>query len=158
MNFGDNMKETVELQGSIIVGAGVTVKGVFKVPNRAVINGSLEGELDADELLIGKGGKLVGAARVKRADVHGEAHNSLHASEQLTVRGTGRIHGKATYGLIEIERGGLIHGEVVSIEQQQVGLPVLMEKVTESSPTDQAIESPSEGQGKPQDTKPEAAR
>jgi len=52
----------------------------------------------------------------------------------------------------------LIHGEVVSIEQQQVGLPVLMEKVTESSLSDQAIQSPSEGPGKSQDTKPEAAR
>lgn len=58
------MKDAVELQGSIMVGAGVSVKGFFKVPNRAVINGSLEGELDADELLIGKGGKLVGTVRV----------------------------------------------------------------------------------------------
>lgn len=151
------MKDAVELQGSIMVGAGVSVKGFFKVPNRAVINGSLEGELDADELLIGKGGKLVGTVRVKRADVHGEAHNSLHASEQLTVRGTGRIHGKATYGLIEIERGGMIHGEVLSVEQQQAGLPVLMEKIAEPSSSSQAVQSPLESKDKPQDSSPEAA-
>lgn len=114
------MKDAEDFQGCIIVGEGVTVRGSFRVPHRAVINGSLEGELEADELLIGKHGKLVGAVRVNRADIHGETHDSMHAVEHLVVRGTGRIYGKATYGLIEVERGGFIHGGVTSTEPREL--------------------------------------
>ena len=34
--------------GSIVIGEGVTVSGKFIVPGRAVINGSMDGELQAD--------------------------------------------------------------------------------------------------------------
>ena len=151
------MKDAAEFQGSIIVGEGVSVKGSFKVPNRAVINGSLEGELDADELLIGKGGKLVGAVRVKRADVHGETHHSLHASEHLVVRGTGRIHGKATYGLIEIERGGLIHGEVASLTMHPGNTPADLDVSTHAKQPDEPEQALSADEGQPQDPLTEGA-
>lgn len=135
------MNDTTDFRGNILVGEGVSVKGTFRVPNRAVINGSLEGELEAEELEIGKEGKLVGTVKVKRADVHGETHNDLFASEHLIVRASGRIHGKATYGLIEIERGGVIHGKVTPVQQADDATikdqhPVLLCAVATAEPQD----------------------
>ena len=77
--------------------------------------------------------------KVKRADVQGETHNDLFASEHLIVRASGRIHGKSTYVLIEIERGGVIHGVVIPVQQgDDVTFkdhhPVLLGGVTTAEP------------------------
>jgi cytoskeletal protein CcmA (bactofilin family) len=97
------------------------------VPGRAVINGSLQGELQADDLLVGARGKLVGNVKVRKADIYGETHDTLQASEHLLIRSTGRISGKATYGEIEIERGGLVQGSVLP-EGAPVTAPVIAPK------------------------------
>ena len=107
------MSDRTNEAGCIVVGEGVSVSGKFVVPGRAVINGSLVGELQADELLVGAQGKLVGNIKVRKADVFGEVHDTLLASEHLIIRSTGRVNGNASYGEIEIERGGLVQGAIV---------------------------------------------
>ena len=107
------MNDRTNDAGSIMIGEGVTVSGKFVVPGRAVINGSLEGDLQADEILVGAQGKLVGNIKVRKADVFGEIHDTLLASEHLIIRSTGRVNGNASYGEIEIERGGLVQGAIV---------------------------------------------
>lgn len=121
------MNEQDQHKGSIVIGEGVTVTGSFVVPGRAVINGSLQGELQADDLLVGARGKLVGNVKVRKADIYGETHDTLQASEHLLIRSTGRISGKATYGEIEIERGGLVQGTVLP-EGAPVTAPVIATK------------------------------
>lgn len=106
------MNDNSDQKGNIIIGDGVTVNGSFAVPGKAMINGSLQGELVADEMTIGPQGKVQGKVKVRKADVHGESHESITASEYLIIRSTGQIHGVASYGKIEIERGGLITGSV----------------------------------------------
>ncbi len=96
--------------GCIVVGEGVAISGEFSVPGRAVINGSIVGDLQADELLVGETGKITGSVRVRKADIHGETHEKLSASELLTIRVTGRVNGNISFGGIEIERGGLMQG------------------------------------------------
>lgn len=106
------MQEQSDNRGNILIGEGVEVNGTFKVPGKAMINGSLEGELLADELTVGPKGKLRGNVSVRRADIHGESHDRITVSEHLVIRSTGQIHGMAAYGKIEIERGGLITGHI----------------------------------------------
>jgi cytoskeletal protein CcmA (bactofilin family) len=107
------MNDRTNEAGCIVIGEGVTVSGKFVVPGRAVINGSLDGELQADEILVGAQGKLVGNIKVRKADIFGEVHDSLLATEHLIIRSTGRVNGNASYGEIEIERGGLVQGAIV---------------------------------------------
>lgn len=127
------MNEQDQHKGSIVIGEGVTVTGSFVVPGRAVINGSLQGELQADDLLVGARGKLVGNVKVRKADIYGETHDTLQASEHLLIRSTGRISGKATYGEIEIERGGLVQGSVLP-EGAPVTAPVIAPKFQATPP------------------------
>jgi cytoskeletal protein CcmA (bactofilin family) len=141
------MNEQDQHKGSIVIGEGVTVTGSFVVPGRAVINGSLQGELQADDLLVGARGKLVGNVKVRKADIYGETHDNLQASEHLLIRSTGRISGKASYGEIEIERGGLVQGSVLP-EGNPVAAPVIAPKfqantTTTSASPDSNAEKPS---------------
>lgn len=109
------MTKEGDQKGNILIGEGVKASGSFSVPGKAMINGSLEGELVADELTVGPQGKLLGKVKVRKADVYGESHDSISASEHLIIRSTGQIHGLAAYGKIEIERGGIITGNIAPV-------------------------------------------
>ena len=107
------MNDQIEQKGNLIIGEGVTVTGTFSIPSKAVINGTLNGELTADEIMVGKQGKLTGKITARNADVHGETHDTLSIANHLILRSSGKIHGRATYGELEIERGGLVSGTVL---------------------------------------------
>lgn len=109
--------------GCIVVGEGVAISGEFSVPGRAVVNGSIVGDLQADELLVGETGKITGSVRVRKADIHGETHEKLSASELLTIRVTGRVNGNISFGGIEIERGGLMQGYLSPTQYDVVESP-----------------------------------
>ncbi|NDB45404.1 MAG: polymer-forming cytoskeletal protein, partial [Betaproteobacteria bacterium] len=89
---------------------GVSVKGVFFVPSKAVINGIMEGDLTAEEVLIGTTGKITGRVAAKVIDVRGQLHNTVVSEKSLIIRSTGKITGKIHYVEIEIEKGGEIEG------------------------------------------------
>jgi cytoskeletal protein CcmA (bactofilin family) len=95
---------------SIVIGDGVVVKGTFTVPSKAIINGVIEGDLTADELLIGPTGKITGRIKAKVIDVRGELHNDIISEKSLIVRSSGKLAGKVHYTEIEIEKGGEIEG------------------------------------------------
>jgi len=107
-----------EAPGNLTIGEGVKVVGHLTVPGLAVINGTLEGGLQASELLVGPQGTLSGQVSVRVADIHGATYETLVASEFLCVRSTGVVSGKAHYGEIEIEKGGVIQGAVGPVSGQ----------------------------------------
>ena len=95
---------------SVVIGDGVIVKGVFFVPSKAVINGVIEGDLTAEEVLIGPTGKITGRVSAKVIDVRGQLHNTVISEKSLIIRSTGKITGKIHYVEIEIEKGGEVEG------------------------------------------------
>jgi cytoskeletal protein CcmA (bactofilin family) len=138
------MNEQNEQKGNLIIGEGVTVTGTFSIPSKAVINGTLNGELTADEIMVGKQGKLTGKITARNADIHGETHDTLTIANHLILRSTGKIHGRATYGELEIERGGLVSGTV------------LPEDAASSTPASSVIARP-QASVVPQSAAPQAA-
>ena len=104
------MANPTESLESVVIGDGVIVKGVFFVPSKAVINGVIEGDLTADEVLIGTTGKITGRVSAKVIDVRGQLHNTIISEKSLIIRATGKITGKIHYVEIEIEKGGEVEG------------------------------------------------
>jgi cytoskeletal protein CcmA (bactofilin family) len=106
------MNESTEQTGNIVIGTDVSIKGVLNVPNRAVVNGAVEGEITARELIVGQTGRIVGSAKTERADVYGEVHQTLVVTQALVLRSTGKLVGAINYLEIEIEKGGLVEGKL----------------------------------------------
>lgn len=104
-----NQSDSLE---SLVIGDGVIVKGTFVVPSKAVINGVIEGDLTAEEVLIGITGRITGRVSAKVIDVRGQLHNAIISERSLIVRSTGKIAGKVHYSEIEIEKGGEIEGSL----------------------------------------------
>ena len=97
-------------------GEGVTFKGSITAPERIVVHGTVEGDLVARDLLVGPTGTIKGNVKVDQADIQGKVLQNIEARVCLSLRKTGRIEGSAVYGDIEIEKGGVLAGEVSSIK------------------------------------------
>jgi cytoskeletal protein CcmA (bactofilin family) len=97
-------------------GEGVTYKGSITAPERNVVHGTVEGDLVARDLLVGPTGTIKGNVKVDQADIQGKVLQNIEARVCLSLRKTGRIEGSAVYGDIEIEKGGVLAGEVSSIK------------------------------------------
>ena len=123
--MSNNLAGKYDAPGNLIIGEGVKVVGHLMVPGMAVINGILEGGLQAGELLVGPQGSLSGQVNVRTADVHGRTFDTLTASEFLCVRSTGIVSGKAHYGEIEIEKGGVIQGNIGPVSGQDTAPQVI---------------------------------
>jgi cytoskeletal protein CcmA (bactofilin family) len=102
-------------------GEGVTFKGSITAPERIVVHGTVEGDLVARDLLVGPTGTIKGNVKVDQADVQGKVLQNIEARVCLSLRKTGRIEGSAVYGDIEIEKGGVLAGEVSSIKGTEKG-------------------------------------
>jgi cytoskeletal protein CcmA (bactofilin family) len=102
-------------------GEGVTFKGSITAPERIVVHGTVEGDLVARDLLVGPTGTIKGNVKVDQADVQGKVLQNIEARVCLSLRKTGRIEGSAVYGDIEIEKGGVLAGEVSSIKGAEKG-------------------------------------
>jgi len=102
-------------------GEGVTFKGSITAPERIVVHGTVEGDLVARDLLVGPTGTIKGNVRVDQADIQGKVLQNIEARVCLSLRKSGRIEGSAVYGDIEIEKGGVLVGEVSSIKGNEKG-------------------------------------
>ena len=123
---------------SIVIGDGVMVKGTFTVPSKAIINGVIEGDLTADELLIGPTGKITGRIKAKVIDVRGELHNDIISEKSLIVRSSGKLAGKVHYSEIEIEKGGVIRGAIAPAGDSTAAAPVVVLPPSVPAPADPA--------------------
>ena len=98
--------------GCAYLGEGVTFKGSISVPDKVIVHGTLEGDVESRELVIGPKGMVKGNVRVEQADVHGKILERAEIKTCLIVRKTGRVEGAVSYRELEIERGGIVAGEL----------------------------------------------
>ena len=100
-------------------GEGVTFKGSISAPEKIVVHGTVEGDVVARELLVGASGTIKGNVKVDQADIQGKVLENVEARVCLSLRKTRRIEGSATYGEIEIEKGGILSGEVHALKSDK---------------------------------------
>ncbi len=97
----------------IYIGEGVVIQGTFSVPGKAEIHGTVNGELKADNLLVGLQGKITGTVTAREMDVLGEINKEIHCEEYLHIRASGMVSGTLEYSDMEIERGGKFAGSMI---------------------------------------------
>ena len=102
-------------------GEGVVFKGSINAPEKIVVHGSIEGEVVARDLQVGPTGMIKGKVIVDQADIRGKVYEQIEAKICLSLRKTGRVEGSASYGEIEIEKGGVLSGEVSTIKSDGKG-------------------------------------
>jgi cytoskeletal protein CcmA (bactofilin family) len=110
---GDGRSEGAGEVKKLIVGRDIFLSGEIKSCNKLVVEGSVEAALrDCQTVEIADAGLFRGSAEIDTADVSGRFEGDLTVRSRLMIRATGRIVGTVRYGQIEIERGGVISGQI----------------------------------------------
>ncbi len=91
---------------SILEGAALEINGTAR------IDGTLIGKVKVKHLIVGKPARVQGDIQSETADIEGTVEDSIEVEEKLTIRRTGRVRGKISYGSLETEEGAKLIGEV----------------------------------------------
>jgi cytoskeletal protein CcmA (bactofilin family) len=97
---------------NITIGQGVKFVGSISLRGKAFINGSVTGDLTADDIEVGQFGVVKGKTMSREMNIHGQVHEDVKCVEHVLVQATGLVTGKLAYGELEIKKGGQITGSM----------------------------------------------
>lgn len=101
--------------GSLIVGQGVVLNGTLKVPNKTLVSGSLNGELQTKSLTVESYGHITGKINCENADIAGHVGDDLTSTEFLILRSSSVISGDIFYKEMQIDKGAKITGKLIML-------------------------------------------
>ncbi|MFT8418556.1 MAG: polymer-forming cytoskeletal protein [Acetobacter sp.] len=105
-------------QRTLVVGRGISVQGTVQDAERLVVEGTVESSMiTAKELVVMPGGLFRGGVEVENAEIAGTVDGALTARGGLTVRGSGRLLGKAACHRLKVEDGGQITGQLEMLSE-----------------------------------------
>ncbi len=103
--------------GDLYIGNGVIAKGKLTIPGEVVINGTVEGELNANTISVLSAGVVTGKTVADTITVAGKINESTTARKSLVIDTTGTLTGQVAYGDLEIRKGGELQGNIVMLPQ-----------------------------------------
>ncbi len=117
MNLGASADKSGKASRRILtVGNDILLKGEIATCDRLVIEGEVDATLnDVHTVEIAETGSFKGSAEIEDAEISGVFEGELVVRNRLVIYSTGQVHGKITYGEIEIERGGELTGDIQTI-------------------------------------------
>jgi cytoskeletal protein CcmA (bactofilin family) len=109
---------TAKNEAHLYVGPGVNLKGEIAGCDTLRIEGTVDGNAVARQLILCPGGSYLGTAEIDEAEIEGSFDGTLNVRGRLILRNNGCIGGTLSYGEIEIERGGKITGQITPHGEQ----------------------------------------
>ncbi|HEX2581609.1 MAG TPA: polymer-forming cytoskeletal protein [Dongiaceae bacterium] len=107
-----NQKASEEAK-KLVVGRDIVLNGEIHACNHLIIEGRVEASLKGCAIItLAPGGEFKGTADVDTADVNGRFEGELIVRKRLVLRAKGQITGKVRYQELEVEKGGIILGQV----------------------------------------------
>ena len=102
---------------ALVVGADIVLSGAISSCDKLVVDGRVEADLkESREIIIGQGGVFKGSAEIEVATIGGLFEGSLVVRGQLVVRAGGRIQGEVRYSQLAVEPGGVIVGNMNTLD------------------------------------------
>lgn len=108
--------ESQPAEGVVIIGKGTHVSGDITHCLKVDIQGSVEGRISAQSLVIRDGGSMKGEIHANNAEINGSLEGQVDVTGLLDVRSTGRVEGDLAYGKLSVAMGGHITGQIKNAE------------------------------------------
>ena len=119
INYDDDLNkvikepiETITINSSLIIGEGATIKGEIIEENEITVNGSVDGDIQCKNLIVGKTGSIKGKIKADTLYVEGSIEGEIHVKELLKLMSSSYVSGKMSYGSLQINEGGKLLGEL----------------------------------------------
>jgi len=97
----------------LMVGRDIVLAGEITMCDYLVVEGRVECQLtDCKAIEIRETGFFKGTAEIEDAEIRGTFEGSITVRNRLLIRATGRVTGKIRYGMLEVECGGQVSGDL----------------------------------------------
>lgn len=101
----------------LLVGPNIKLRGAeINDCDTLVVEGHVEASMDSKTLEILQGGSYDGTVSIDVAEIHGKFSGNLTARKKLIVHGTGQVMGTVRYGSLLVSEGGVVSGDVASLD------------------------------------------
>lgn len=104
---------------TLYVGQGVCVKGDISVPGIVVVDGTVEGTVDARAIWVSPSGVIKGTIVATEAEIRGTVSETIEIKQLLIVHATGRVLGDVRYGELQLEKGAVISGTLSCVSDEK---------------------------------------
>jgi cytoskeletal protein CcmA (bactofilin family) len=111
VNVEQEMKKVESEAISSIIDKSMTVKGELLFKGKARIDGTINGNIEGEHLILSETGKVVGDITVSSFNCYGSLEGNVKAT-MLTARKNCSLHGKLEAGNLTVEPGASIQGEI----------------------------------------------
>lgn len=101
-----------------IISFGTKIKGNILSGDVIHIDGSLEGNIMCEELIIGSRGHVYGQIKAKSLSIYGMLQGSAEAENVMIAKGA-RVTGDIVHTSIAIEPGAAIDGRCVRVQKSE---------------------------------------
>lgn len=92
-----------------VLGPDLKITGEIASTGTVEVLGEIDGNLAADMLTIGNGGRISGSVRATTVEVQGTLEGKVD-SDSFTMRASSRVAADVTYSTLVIESGATIEG------------------------------------------------
>jgi cytoskeletal protein CcmA (bactofilin family) len=97
-----------------IIASDTTILGDLKSRGEVHLDGTVVGDVEADQLVIGESAKLEGAVAADSVHVHGQVVGRVRARE-VVLHGTARVVGDVFHETLTVEAGARLEGSCCPI-------------------------------------------
>lgn len=111
MNVEQEMKKVESEAISTIIDKSMTIKGELAFKGKARIDGTINGNIEGEHLILSETGKVVGDITVSSFNCYGSLEGNVKAT-MLTARKNCSLHGKFEAKNLTVEPGASIEGEI----------------------------------------------
>jgi cytoskeletal protein CcmA (bactofilin family) len=109
-------KNTEKLES--FIGANSHFKGDIETKGTLRIDGSMEGNVDADWVICGEKASLKGEVRARGVIVGGKIEGNLRAKEIVEIKAKGQVSGDICSGKLNIAEGGMFDGRSTMTKEE----------------------------------------
>ena len=109
--FGKKSSSSASSAEPTVIGRGAVVEGTIRLSGHIQIDGHIEGRLEVDgQVSVGPNGSITGEVSADELIIGGKIEGKAIARSHLHVASGGAVRGEVRYGSLQIDRGGLIDG------------------------------------------------
>lgn len=109
--FGKKSASARSSSEPTVIGRGAVVEGTIRLTGHVQVDGHIEGRLEVEgQVSVGPNGVINGEVFADELIIGGKVEGKAIARAHLLVASGGSVRGEVRYGSLQIERGGLIDG------------------------------------------------
>lgn len=97
-----------------MISEGFEFNGDIKSNGSLTVDGSITGQINVDNLIVGVTGSVSGTITAKTINVKGKLAGNVNCSD-IIVGGRSLVDGNVTYSSITIQRGGIVKGDLKKV-------------------------------------------